>query len=65
MTTEALKPCPFCGAKDAIYPGYRRINGELAPAPYQIDCCGCGIDFEPRMGMDVIAAWNRRAGEQK
>lgn len=28
--------------------------------PYQIDCCGCGIDFTPRDGMDVIAAWNRR-----
>jgi Lar family restriction alleviation protein len=61
MTTEALKPCPFCGEKDEIYPGYRH----MAPEPYQIDCLGCGIDFEPREGMDVIAAWNRRAGDPK
>lgn len=61
------KPCPFCGEKNEIYPGYRRLPGSfrLADKPYQIDCVGCGIEFEPREGMDVVAAWNRRAGEAK
>jgi Lar family restriction alleviation protein len=56
--TPELLPCPFCGEKDELYPSYR-LSG--ASKPYGIDCLGCGIDFTPREGMDVIAAWNRRA----
>lgn len=64
--SEPLKPCPFCGSTEGLYPGYHRLPGEtfkLEPKPYQIDCIGCGIIFEPRRGMDVVAAWNRRAGD--
>jgi len=58
-----LLPCPHCGEKEHLYPGYRWKEGglELEPAPYCIDCIGCGYDFVPREGADVIAAWNRRA----
>jgi hypothetical protein len=41
-----------------LYPSFRGLSGG---APYAIDCIGCGIEFTPREGMDVIAAWNRRA----
>lgn len=54
---EPLLPCPFCGEANHIYLGYRWPGGG---EPYQVDCVGCGIEFEPRKGMDVIAAWNRR-----
>lgn len=56
-TAPELKPCPFCGESDELYPGFRH----LADKPYQIDCIGCGTEFTPREGMDAIAAWNRRA----
>lgn len=52
-----LKPCPFCGETEELYPGYRNMGH--GPC-YEIDCLGCGIEFTPREGMDVIAAWNRR-----
>lgn len=55
---QELAGCPFCGEKTELYPGYRGMG---AGKPYQIDCVGCGIEFTPREGMDVIAAWNRRA----
>lgn len=58
----ALLPCPFCGEVDELYPGYR---GWGEGKPYQIDCVGCGIEFTPREGMDVIAAWNRRTNIAK
>ena len=59
----ALKPCPFCGEQEHLYPGYRWKNSwstELEPRPYCIDCVGCGFEFVPREGCDVIAMWNRR-----
>jgi hypothetical protein len=55
--TEELKPCPFCGTTEGLYPSYRGLG---AGKPYAIDCVGCGMDFTPREGMDVIASWNRR-----
>ena len=52
-----LLPCPHCGEQEHLYPGYHWPGtGE----PYCIDCLGCGADFTPREGMDVIAMWNRR-----
>ena len=56
-----LKPCPFCGEAEHLYPSYRNMG---AGKPYAIDCLGCGADYVPRDGMDVIAMWNRRAGEK-
>ena len=56
-----LKPCPFCGEAEHLYPAYRNMG---AGAPYAIDCLGCGMDFVPRDGMDVIAMWNRRAADE-
>lgn len=53
-----LKPCPFCGEREHLYLGYRSLGMD---GPYDVDCLGCGIEFTPRAGMDVIAAWNRRS----
>ena len=53
-----LAPCPFCGGTEGLYPSYRGLGGGK---PYAIDCIGCGMDFVPREGRDVIAAWNTRA----
>lgn len=58
MSGEKLLPCPFCGEAEELYPAHRWPGSGL---PYAIDCLGCGIDFTPREGTDVIAAWNRRA----
>jgi Lar family restriction alleviation protein len=54
----ALAPCPFCGQSVELYPTHRWPGGG---APYAIDCLGCGIEFKPRDGMDVVTAWNRRS----
>ena len=56
--SEKLKPCPFCGEKEELYPSY---NWPGVGKPLSIDCIGCGIEFVPREGADVISAWNRRA----
>lgn len=62
-----LLPCPHCGTIEGLYPSYRikdwttRPYMTLEEKPYAIDCVGCGYDFTPRPGMDVIAMWNRRA----
>lgn len=55
---EQLKPCPFCGECYELYPSHHWPG---SGPPFAIDCVGCGIDFTPREGMDVIAAWNRRS----
>lgn len=55
--SEKLKPCPFCGTEEGLYPSHYWPGGGK---PYAIDCIGCGMDFTPREGMDVVAAWNRR-----
>jgi Lar family restriction alleviation protein len=60
VSAPVLKPCPFCGEKNELYPAHRGLGGG---EPFSIDCLGCGIDFTPREGMDVIAAWNRRPME--
>ena len=62
---EKLKPCPFCGERNELYPGYATIDGKIATEPYQIDCIGCGMDFNPREGQDTIARWNHRPIEQQ
>lgn len=59
---KKLKPCPFCGEADELYPSH---DWPGSGPPYAIDCLGCGIDFVPRAGMDVVAAWNRRTGERQ
>lgn len=56
--SPTLLPCPFCGEAEELY---QSVHWPGSGAPYGIDCLGCGIDFTPREGMDVIAAWNRRA----
>jgi len=57
-----LLPCPFCGFDDELYPSYR-WPGNIGL--HAIDCLRCGIDFVPREGMDVIAAWNKRPSQSQ
>lgn len=53
-----LKPCPFCGFDDHLYPAYDFPGTGPCRG---IDCLRCGIDFVPRNGIDVFSAWNKRA----
>jgi hypothetical protein len=52
-----LLPCPHCGEANELYPAQRRMGDSK---PYAIDCLGCGADYTPREGFDVVAMWNRR-----
>lgn len=56
-----LLPCPHCGEPDELYLCVREIGaiGNVGK-PYAIDCLGCGYDFQPREGFDVVELWNRR-----
>lgn len=56
----SLKPCPFCGTDDHLYPAHHHLGHGK---PYAIDCVRCGYDFTPRTGFDVVAMWNRRADD--
>lgn len=56
--SEMLKPCPHCGESKQLFPAYRMDKAGNCHGPYAIDCLGCGTDFTPREGMDVIAAQN-------
>lgn len=62
---EALKPCPHCGEKEELYPCYRQTAFQIAAKPYAIDCLGCGFEFVPREGMDVIEKWNTRVANAR
>lgn len=52
-----LLPCPHCNEANEIYLCVRRAGEK----PYAIDCLGCGYEFVPRDGFDVMSMWNRRA----
>ncbi|MFA5952275.1 MAG: Lar family restriction alleviation protein [Hyphomicrobium sp.] len=55
-----LKPCPFCGEKEELYPFYKDFGRS---GPFWIECLGCGIELHPHPnGPDVVTAWNRRDG---
>lgn len=60
--SEPLKPCPFCGKDDGLYPSHEWPGGGK---PYAIDCVRCGFDFTPRKGMDVVEMWNRRDADEE
>lgn len=58
-----LKPCPFCGEKNIEvfiheyhgWPSYSRT--------YKVICFSCSAQLYRGSKEEVIAAWNRRAGE--
>lgn len=56
-----LLPCPHCGEPDELYLCVREVGeiGKLTK-PYAIDCLGCGYEFHPREGFDVVELWNTR-----
>lgn len=66
-----LKPCPFCGGEAVVRFGYDRSYLWWAKAFCTICRAGITESYNPKedMGIDdgvrtVVAAWNRRAGEE-
>lgn len=57
MSDNVLLPCPHCNEANHLYLCVHRAGEK----PYGIDCLGCGYEFVPRDGFDVVAMWNRRA----
>jgi hypothetical protein len=60
-----LLPCPFCGGEAW---SVRSVNGT---AEFRVGCSPCGIAIkaawyrgEPAPTKDIVAVWNRRAGEE-
>lgn len=66
---DELKPCPFCGAKPEIYK-MGKWYAECDPSE-SVDKYGASHRVEIYasgnlvLRDDVVAAWNRRAPEQK
>jgi len=58
-----MKPCPFCGLAMEEEPDYPRDDCNDT----DIMCNNCCIEFRfgARKPKEAIAAWNRRAGEEK
>ena len=64
MSTEQLKPCPFCGRTDIRVYMYDAVlmGGEPDGFAQCQDCSVAGPSGESKE--QIIAAWNRRAGEK-
>lgn len=56
-----LKPCPFCGETEELYPGFKWPGTGRS---IDIHCLGCGVMVEPSPPEDARIAWNRR-GESR
>ena len=62
MSDEALKPCPFCGARVATYRD--EIGGWEIYCDGEVGCAGDG-DSRYSTEAEAIAAWNRRAPDDE
>lgn len=67
MVSDALLPCPFCGATCTTFnvPTHNAQTGEMVDGgPVGVQCMGCtavlpaGFDTEA----EAVAAWNKRSG---
>lgn len=65
MSTENIKPCPFCGSKEV-----EAFSQDEDDCPYQsaiVRCFGCDAQSAQMVGKTkidmAIAAWNKRVGE--
>lgn len=63
MPSPELKPCPFCGGEAHIHRAY----GNAAHWYFTPHCPVCRFEFahEYKTMQEAVAAWNRRAGEEK
>ena len=71
VSEPKLKPCPFCGADEALLVKTKRPDGNVSYQVAYVGCenCGCQTDefiIDGYYGattteQDVIDAWNRRA----
>jgi Lar family restriction alleviation protein len=58
MTTETLKPCPFCGSTDLEH---QHLEGTILNPAWSIYCGYCGARSRYDDAGDYIPAWNTRA----
>ena len=62
---DKLKPCPFCGSEDVKLLEEVEIQGVLACFVNCRSCNACGSMFLTSKKKEAIAAWNRRANNDK
>lgn len=60
--SDDLKPCPFCGARVATYRD--EIGGYEVYCDGEVGCAGDG-DSRYSTETQAIAAWNRRASDER
>lgn len=60
MSDVELRPCPFCGGETQ----YSDTGPRDWLAREWIFCDDCGMRFAVRDGVELIAAWNRRATDE-
>ena len=63
MTSETLKPCPFCGGENVDTSYKDTFSGDFRRGVYCADCCG-GIYPYYDTEAEAIAAWNTREGSK-
>ncbi|WP_456281640.1 Lar family restriction alleviation protein [Cupriavidus sp. JZ107] len=63
-----LKPCPFCGGAAEMYYPFHLMGRPGQPATYRggVRCTKCGCQSgSTNPPADAIAAWNRRATDER
>ena len=59
MSEPFIRRCPFCGGEARLTEHFGLFDG----VPFKVSCRECGASMADFEREEVIAAWNRRAGE--